>query len=172
MRITVSGAPGTGTSTLSRILSQELGIRWINSGDLFRQIAAERRVSLAELGRIAERGPEIDYQIDDAMRASAREGPGIFEGRITGYILAADLKILLKSDIKVRAARIAAREGKLLEDALRESRVREESEARRYLKYYNVNASDPSIYDLVVDTGRWNEAGIKEIVMVAIGALR
>ncbi len=77
MIITVSGLPGTGTSTLSRILSKELGLRWVNSGELFRKIASDRGISLGELGRIAEEGPEIDYLIDDAQRAMAAEAGGV-----------------------------------------------------------------------------------------------
>ncbi len=168
MIITVSGPPGTGTSTLSRLLSRELGLRWVNSGELFRKIASDRGVSLGELGRIAEEGPEIDYLIDDAQRAMAAESGGIFEGRLSGHILDADLKILLKADRMVRAERIAARERKLVEDALRESRVREESEARRYEKYYNLNVNDFSVYDLVIDTGTWDEKGVVAIVLAAV----
>jgi len=171
MIITVSGPPGTGTSTLSRLLSRELGLRWVNSGELFRKIASDRGVSVGELGRIAEEGPEIDYLIDDAQRAMAAEAGGIFEGRLSGHILDADLKILLKADRRVRAERIASRENKLVEDALRESRVREECEARRYEKYYNLNVNDFSVYDLVIDTGTWNEKGVVAIVLAAVRSI-
>jgi cytidylate kinase len=172
MIITVSGPPGTGTSTLARALSRELGLRWINSGDLFRRIAGERSVSVKELCRLAEREPEIDYLIDDAQRALAKEGSGIFEGRLSGHLLEADLKVMLKTDIKVRARRIASRESKLAEDAIWEARAREESEARRYKKYYNLDLDDLSVYDLVVDTGRFDERGALEIVLSAVRALQ
>ena len=171
MIITVSGPPGTGTSTLSRLLSRELGLRWINSGELFRKIASDRGVSVGELGRIAEEGPEIDYLIDDAQRAMAAEAGGIFEGRLSGHILEADLKVLLKADRRVRAERIASRENKLVEDALRESRVREECEARRYEKYYNLNVNDFSVYDLVIDTETLDEKGVVAIVLAAVRSL-
>jgi cytidylate kinase len=119
---------------------------------------------------MAEKGPEIDYQIDDAQKALAREGAGIFEGRLSGHLVPADLKVLLKSDLRVRAERIARRESKLPEDALGETRSREESEARRYKKYYNIEIDDYSAYDLVVDTGRFNEAGTLAIVLAAVRA--
>jgi cytidylate kinase len=171
MIITVSGPPGTGTSTLSRILAKELGLRRVNSGDLFRKIADDRGISVGELGRIAEEGPEIDYLIDDAQKAMAFEAGGVFEGRISAHVLDADLKILLKADRKVRAERIASREKKLVEDALRESRVREECEARRYEKYYNIDVSDFSVYDLVIDSGTWNERGVSAIALAAVRSI-
>jgi len=171
MIITISGSPGTGTSTLSRILSKEFGLRWVNSGELFRKIASDRGISLGELGRIAEEGPEIDYLIDDAQRTMAAEAGGIFEGRLSGHVLDADLKILLKADRRVGAERIAAREKKLVEDALQESRVREECEARRYEKYYNIDVNDFSVYDLVIDTETWDERGVAAIVLAAVRSL-
>jgi cytidylate kinase len=172
MIITVSGAPGTGTTTLARGLSSELGIRWVNSGELFRKIAAEKNVSVRELCRLAEKGPEIDYLVDDAQRNLAREGSGIFEGRLSGHLLDADLKVALITDLRVRAERISSRESKLVEDAMNETRGREESEARRYKKYYNVEISDLSVYDLVVNTGKFDERGTLSIVLAAAKALK
>ncbi len=170
MIITISGAPGTGTTTLARGLAASLGLRWVNSGDLFRRIASEKNISVKEMNRLAEKGPEIDYQIDDAQKALARDGSGIFEGRISGHLLPADLKVLLKADLRARAERIARREAKLPEDAMQETRAREESEARRYKKYYNIDINDLSVYDLVVDTGRFNEPQTFSIVLAAARA--
>jgi len=49
-----------------------------------------------------------------------------------------------------------------------ETRTREESEARRYKMYYNIDINDLSAYDLVVDSGRFDEAGTLAIVMAAV----
>ncbi|HUS76013.1 MAG TPA: AAA family ATPase [Methanothrix sp.] len=168
MIITISGAPGTGTSTLARSLSHELKLRWVNTGELFRKIAGEKNISVRDMNRLAEKGPEIDYLIDDAQKALAKEGSGIFEGRLSGHLLPADLKVLLKADLRTRAERIAKREAKLTEDAMHETRSREESEARRYKMYYNIDISDFSAYDLVVDSGKFDEAGMLAIVQAAV----
>ncbi|MDD1762267.1 MAG: AAA family ATPase [Methanothrix sp.] len=170
MIITISGAPGTGTSTLARSLSAELKLRWVNSGDLFRKIAAEKNISVKDMNRLAEKGPEVDYLIDDAQKSMAKEVGGIFEGRLSGHLLPADLKVLLKTELRCRAERIAKRESKLAEDAMQETRIREESEARRYKMYYNIDISDFSVYDLVVDTGKFDEAGTLAIVLAAVRA--
>jgi cytidylate kinase len=172
MIVTVSGAPGTGTTSLARGMAAELGIKWVNSGELFRKIASDKNVSVKDLNRQAERSPEIDYLIDDAQKAMAREGSGIFEGRLSGHLLSADLKVLLKADLKVRASRIANRESKLVEDSIQETRFREESEARRYKKYYNIDIGDFSVYDLVVDTGKLNEKTTLGIVLAAVRSLK
>ena len=170
MIVTISGAPGTGTSTLARSLSAQLKLRWVNSGDLFRKIAGEKNISVRDMNRLAEKGPEIDYLIDDAQKALAKEGGGIFEGRLSGHLLPADLKVLLKADLRIRAERIAKREAKLTEDAMHETRLREESEARRYKMYYNIDISDFSTYDLVLDSGKFDEAATLAVVLAAARA--
>ena len=172
MIITVSGSPGTGTTTLARALAAELGLSWVNSGELFRKIASEKNISVKEMNRLAEKGPEIDYRIDDAQKALAKEGQGVFEGRLSGHLLPADLKVLLKTDLRTKAERIAKREAKLVEDAMHETRIREESEARRYKMYYNIDISDLSVYDLVIDTGRFNESGTFAIALSAVRAIQ
>ena len=169
MIITISGAPGTGTSTLARSLSAELKLRWVNSGNLFRKIAAEKNISVKDMNRLAEKGPEVDYLVDDAQRSLAKDvSGGVFEGRLSGHLLDADLRVLLKADLRTRAERIAKRESKLIEDAMAETRAREESEARRYKMYYNIDINDFSAYDLVVDSGRFDEAGTLAIAMAAV----
>lgn len=70
--------------------------------------------------------------------------------------------------MRTRAERIAKREAKLTEDAMQETRVREESEARRYKMYYNIDISDFSAYDLVVDSGKFDEAATLAIVLAAV----
>ena len=172
MIITVSGPPGTGTTTLAREMARKLDLDWINSGDLFRKIARDRNMSLKELGRLAEQSPEIDYLIDDAQKKIAIKLGGVFEGRLSGHLLDADLKILLRAGQRVRAERIAAREGGLVEDALLEGNIRNECEARRYKKYYNIDLGDHGVYDLVIDTETWDAKGVLEIALAAVRALK
>ena len=46
-----------------------------------------------------------------------------------------------------------------------------ECEARRYEKYYNIDVNDFSVYDLVIDTGTWNEKGVVAIALAAVRSL-
>ena len=52
MQITVSGLPGSGTTTLSRLLSEYYELELISSGEIFRKMAKERGMSLAEFGAL------------------------------------------------------------------------------------------------------------------------
>jgi len=44
---------------------------------------------------------------------------------------------------------------------------REQSEYMRYEKYYGIHLDDLSLYDLVIDSSRWNENDIVEMILVA-----
>ncbi|MCZ7394049.1 MAG: cytidylate kinase family protein, partial [Candidatus Methanoperedens sp.] len=95
----------------------------------------------------------------------------ILEGRLSGFLVDADLKVWLKAPVEVRAERIACREEKPVVKAKAETKDREECERERYLKYYNIDTNDLSVYDLVIDSSRWSAEEISEIVAKAIGFL-
>ena len=54
--ITVSGLPGSGTSTVCELVAQATGFRYINAGAIFRELADEDGLSFAEFGRREDTG--------------------------------------------------------------------------------------------------------------------
>ena len=46
MRITVSGLPGSGTTSLARYLSEKHNFKLISAGEVFRQMAKEHNMDL------------------------------------------------------------------------------------------------------------------------------
>ncbi|MCE8423401.1 MAG: AAA family ATPase [Candidatus Methanoperedens sp.] len=172
MIITISGPPGSGKSTLSKILSAKLGMELVSMGDIFRKCAQDRCMSLAEFGIIAKCNEDIDRNLDEAQKKIAEEKDNmILEGRLSGFFVDADLKIWLKAPVEVRAQRIAKRENKKLSAAIAETSEREECERERYFKYYNIDIRDLSIYDLVIDSTKWEPEKICEIAAKAVECL-
>lgn len=155
--ITISGLAGSGTTTVCDRLCARLGWAYVNAGAVFRGLAQEAGLSLAELGRRAEADGRIDRQLDRRLVELARErAPVVIEGRLTGWMAQRHqlpaLKVWLQAVLAVRAERVGQREGKPLEQALAETRQREASEAQRYAAHHQIALSDLSVYDLVVDT--------------------
>lgn len=171
MLITVSGPAGSGKSTLAAGLADALGYAHVSGGDIFRSLAEEREISLVELNRLAENDEEIDLDLDRRLRTTARdEDDLVLESRLAGWMSGdhADLKLWLDAPLAVRAARIADREDKPVEEARTETRTRAESEALRYEEYYGIDITDLSIYDLSVNTARWSAAGVLDHVITAV----
>ena len=62
--ITISGLPGTGKTTVAKLLEQRLGLRYVYSGEIFRQLAQKHHMSLEEFGKYCESHREIDEELD------------------------------------------------------------------------------------------------------------
>ena len=155
--ITISGLAGSGTTTVCDRLCARLGWAYVNAGAVFRKLAQEAGVSLAEFGQRAEADGRIDRQLDARLVEQARAcAPVVVEGRLTGWMAQRHqlpaLKVWLQAALAVRAERVGQREGKPLAQALAETRQREASEAQRYAAHHQIAISDLSVYDLVVDT--------------------
>ena len=165
MIITISGPPGSGKSTLSKVLSVKLGLELISMGDIFRKCAQDRCMSLEEFGEIAKCNEKIDREIDEMQKKIAGEKDNILiEGRLSGFLVDAGLKVWLKAPLEIRAQRIAKREKKLISKATSETSEREECERERYLKYYDIDINDLSVYDLIIDSSKWNPEELSDIV--------
>ncbi|KAF5429978.1 cytidylate kinase [Candidatus Methanomarinus sp.] len=173
MIVTISGPPGSGTSTLSNVITDYFNLAYISSGDMFRAMAKERGVSLEEFGHMAQADPAIDKQIDGHQVEVSKNGDDLlFEGRLSGRFIDAELKIMLKTDIKVRARRIAQRENISFEQAMQETLTRQESEAKRYREFYDIDISDLSPYDLVIESSVWNPEATAQLAITAIRSMK
>lgn len=173
MKITISGPPGSGKSTLSKMLSAKLGLELVSMGDIFRKLASEKCMSLDEFGTLAKCNDEIDRKLDDVQKKIAKEKDNIIlEGRLSGFLLDADLKVWLKAPLKIRAERIAKRENKTLSSAMKETSEREECERLRYFNYYKIDIRDLSVYDIVIDSTKLSPEEICDIVGKAVECLK
>lgn len=115
MRITISGPPGSGKTTACTRLAESLGYRAVVFGKMFRDLAAEKGMSLIELGDLAEKDPSIDKEIDERIVSIAGDNEDIIlESRLSAYMLQRNgipaLKVYLNASPEVRMARIGGRE--------------------------------------------------------------
>jgi cytidylate kinase len=172
--VTISGLPGSGTSTASRAVADALGLDHVDGGQVFRALAAERGVDLTEFGRIAEDDPTIDVELDTRLAERGRKGHVVLESRLAGWIAHNEalvgLRVWMACDDGERARRVAQREGRTPNEARRLNDAREASEAQRYLAYYGIDITDLSPYDLVVDTTVTPKAEVAARVIAAARA--
>lgn len=155
--VTVGGPPGSGTSTVCKLLAEKTGYEYIYAGQLFRNSAKERNLTLSEFSELCEEDPSVDRELDSRMVYLAREGKNrILEGRMTGPLCRKEdidsLKVYIDADPRTRAERVMERDGGEIEEVMTLMNDREASEARRYVDYYGLDPRDHSHYDLIIDS--------------------
>ena len=167
MIITISGKAGSGKSTVAKELAKRLHLKHYSIGDLMRQMAKERNISLLELGKIAEKDKSIDKELDERQMKLRTEDDFEIDGRLTAYFIPnADVKIFLECEDRVRAERILKDERKDeknrdINEVISKIREREASERKRYKQYYGIDYYDEEMYNLVIDT---TNLSVKEVV--------
>ena len=168
--ITVSGPHGTGKSTYAKALAEALNLRYVSAGELFRDLAKQHKLSLEDFSRRAADDPSIDRMLDERTKAEAKKGGVVIDAQLGAWMVGdqADVKVLLTAPDAVRFKRIAGRDGRDMAGAMRETENRESIQRQRYRKYYGIDVTDLSIYDLKIDTSLYPIDKTKAIIIDAV----
>ncbi len=180
MIITISGHAGSGKSTVAKLLAKKLGFKHYSAGDLRRQLAQERGLTIEEFNTLGETDPSTDKLADERSTILAKtEDNFILDGRLGWKFIPQSFKIFLDVDPNVAAERSFKdhQAGKRpsehplssVKEALAELKDRQASDTKRYKKLYNVTYDDPRHYDLVIDT---SNNSIEQIVGQILDAIK
>ena len=175
-KISLAGDLGSGKSTVAAILIEKLGAEYYSTGAIVRSIAAKRNMSVVELNVYMETHPEIDHEIDDGLKAlSDLDKPLVIDSRMAWHFTRGTFKVYLSTDAEVSALRImgANRQGEhktSLEDTVKDTKARRESEKKRYFEQYGVHIKDLSNYSLIVDTTYATPEEVAECILSSFEA--
>ncbi|GMO29992.1 MAG: AAA family ATPase [Termitinemataceae bacterium] len=159
IKIAISGKSGCGNTTVSKILSAKLELRFINF--TFRNIAQEKGITLEEVLTKAETDDSWDREVDDrqlqyARNENAEKGCVLGSRLAIWFLKEADLKVYLNVNPEIRFERIAQREGGKIEDVTAFTIARDKQDHERYLRLYNIDNDNYSFADMVIDAGILN----------------
>ncbi|AFG38457.1 (d)CMP kinase [Spirochaeta africana] len=164
MRIAISGKSGCGNTTITRMVSETLGVRMVNY--TFRSLAEEKGIEFEQLCQLAEQDPSWDRYLDARQVELAMEGDSILGSRLAIWMLQeADLKVYLTAPPEIRAQRIQQREGGDLHAVLEKTSERDRKDRNRYLRLYNIDNDDTSAADMVIDTSDKTPAEITDMIV-------
>ena len=176
MTITIGGLAGSGKTTVSKLIVDQMGLRYVSMGSLFRQMADRRQMSLSDFGAYAEQHPEVDKEIDRKQSEIVGNEGVVLDSRLGGWLAhrkkTRTLKVWLRAETECRVQRIAGRDGLSYEETLAGIRARELSETKRYRAFYDIDLSDLRCYDLVVDTTHLEPGAIARAISTLASAFQ
>lgn len=164
MIISFSGWPGAGKSAVAKRLAAELGWPYYSMGQLRRQAAKRRGLTLEEYNQLALADITTDLEVDEYQAQLGREQDNfIIDGRTSWHFIPHSYKIFLNVEPLVGAQRIfqdlqqsdERNEGDHLdsvEAVLANNYQRVANDRQRYQQYFHIDAYDLANYDEVVDT--------------------
>ena len=162
--ITLGGLPGSGKSTVKRLLVEALGYQSFSTGDYARNLAVERGLSLEEFNTLIAHDKSIDLHIDkEQTRIGRDENHFIIDSILGFHFIPHSFKVHLSVPIEVSAQRIFDDKHSALrvashdspdtyEATLEKNRRRIENHKMRYLEHYGIHIYDETNFDLVIDT--------------------
>ena len=169
-KITIFGLSGTGKTSTGKDLAKKLGYEFQSTGNMFRAQAMDLGLTLGELEEISKKNKKYDIELDKKVEDYGKTHDNfIFESRLAWYFIPDSFKVHLVCVLEDRLQRVASREGKDFETVRKETEHRENAIFERYKNYYGIeDVSDPSHFDLEIDTTVNNMEKVVEIIFNAL----
>ncbi|MFC1648401.1 (d)CMP kinase [Nanoarchaeota archaeon] len=171
MKITITGTPGSGKSTLGKDLAKHLNYKFFSGGDMRRRMAQDHQMTLAEFNELGEKEDWTDKELDAYIAKYGRENDDfVVEARLGWHFIPDSVKVFLDADEKERARRMLPRNlpeenFQNLKDVISGNKKRVKSDVKRYKKYYKLDPYDKKHYDIVIDsTGKKPSEVLNEII--------
>ncbi len=162
MKITISGTPGSGKSTIAKGISKELGYEHFSMGDFQRELAKERGLTIREWGELEKADPKYDRMVDDKQTdLSKKKDNFVLDSRLGAKFIPDAIKIFVDAVEDIRIERRLSHKRKeedfeSHDEARFDMRKREEANRERFLKFYGFDFLDMSNYDIIIDTSALN----------------
>jgi cytidylate kinase len=173
--ITITGALGSGKSTVAKKLAEQLNLIYYSTGSAQRKIAEKMGITTLQLNQLAETDKSIDDKIDAVIKSMNNDGNGyIVDSRLAWHFMPNSFKVKLEVNPTEAASRIfndnsRSSESKYQspEEVFNATALRRKSERERFLKYYQVDIEDNNNFDLIVDTSNLSVDDVCDIIKKA-----
>lgn len=183
----VFGLPGCGKSTLTDAIAKKFGMRAVHTSGILRKLQSEAvadiKVDEAQKNVGWWETPEgleyvkkrmEDYSFDEKldkmlMEMAEKKNDGVFDSWTLPWLSEHGYKIWLAASKEARARRIAGRNEKSYEEALKRIEDREQLNIPHYKKMYGFEiGKDLSPFHLVLNTENLSAEDVQEIIFAVL----
>jgi predicted cytidylate kinase len=177
MIITIGGNLGAGKTTLAGKLAAALGYEELYVGGIFREMAAEKRLSIEEFYAQIKNDPALEREVDQQQAKTMYEHDNlVVQGRVAWHFAKGSpfkiFNIFLAVEPETGARRTAERKenvGRPMDEMIVATSDREKMERARYVALYDIaDYFDPQHYDFILDTSNLTEDEVLANAMVKI----
>ena len=175
MIITISGKPGSGKSTIAKIIADKIGMNNYSIGDIRGRMAVDRGITIDDLNKIGEKEEFTDKEVDEYQeRLGKQEDNFVIDGRLSYHFISQSIKIFLdvNSDIGAKRIFLTKREDEKKEKSVKELKKRLakriKSDHKRYNKYYDIDFEAKKNFDIVIDTSNISAEKTAEKIIKSI----
>ncbi|RLE38359.1 cytidylate kinase [Candidatus Woesearchaeota archaeon] len=172
MIITIAGKPGSGKSTVGRMIAKKLGYKFYSTGDLRGKIAMDLGMTIDELNEIGVKEDWTDKLIDAKTEKIGKEKDNfVIDSWMAWHFIPKSVKIYLDVDPRIGAERIFREQRpdeekkETVEEVMETIQKRLKDSAARYKKYYGVDILDLTNFDLVIDTSAITAEEVTEKIL-------
>lgn len=172
MRITLNGMLGSGKSTVGRELARRLGVRYISTGQIFRELGHISNLDALQTNLEAETNSALDEAVDNKVRElNNSDQDFVIDSRMAWHFIDNALHVFLSVTPEVAARRVMEDRTRLIEQysslhsAMDSLRARRDSELRRYRRLYGADIENPANYALWVITDDAEVADVVELIL-------
>jgi len=174
-KISITGDLGSGKSTVCRYLNEKYGFTIYSIGVIQRTLAGKYNMSTYDFNKYMEAHPEIDEEIDNNLAAIGRQDEVmVLDSRMAWHFVPDSFKVYLSVNIDTAVKRVIGDHRGSVEcysgpeDAKCKLLARKYSENLRYKNKYNVDCTDLSNFDLVIDTSDITPQEVADIIISQI----
>jgi cytidylate kinase len=177
MKITLAGSPGSGKSTLRKLLAEHYGLSTKGTGDFMRELSNKygyTDITQFIVEYVSEH-PEVDHQVDEEQRIFGKENDNfVLDAHLGFHFVPDSIRICLICDLEEAARRIlddierTTEDATNISDSMAASQKRRDTMQKNFMCLYKVDINDHSNFDLVLDTTKLSSVEAFELVSAFI----
>ena len=179
MKITLAGSPGSGKSTLRKLLAEHYGLSTKGTGDFMRELSSKYGYSdiTQFLVEYVSEHPEVDHQVDEEQSKFGKENDNfVLDAHLGFHFVPDSIRICLICDLEEAARRIlddierTTEDATNISDSMAASQKRRDTMQQNFKILYQVDINDHSNFDLVLDTTTLSSVEAFELVSTFINS--